>query len=832
MTPRERLPPIVIPDRFTEVRDYLYPKPIGGNPQALPSRDPALHGAKLREDLAEVRERYRQLQRDRVEVGLPDDLGLLLEFTLEPGQDAALDKLDLRSAGIELLSVQERGGSLLAAVRVPDGKLAVFERKVEAYRTETTRHGKPKNSLLGAAVREIRRAVLDSLWTDRGPLPPPGTPLWWEVWLRREDGLLDQLRGLAGRLGIRLSARSLDLLDRTVVLAFGDVEQLTASVDLLDCIAELRRAKELASFFTGLVPREQGDWVQDLAQRLTPASADAPAVCLLDTGVNRSHPLLRPFLAERDLYAVDSTWGVTDHMGHGTQMAGLAALGDLTVALAGTPASPGHVLESVVLLNPVGRAQTAPDLYGAVTASAVALPEIASPARERVFCMTVTADDARDRGRPSSWSAEVDTLCHGGRDEHPRLMVISAGNLSPQDRWSKGLDENDLESIHDPGQAWNAITVGAYTEKVWFDTADYPGHRPIATAGALSPSSTTAVTWSQTWPVKPDVVLEGGNATVSPGGDVDLPEDLSLLTTHWRPQEKLLVVAGETSGAAALCARLAAHIGLRVRDRLPDRELWPETVRALLIHSARWTAGMEQTLPAGPKTRQRQVLLGRYGWGVPDLDRATLCAHNALTLVAQRSLQPFQNVAEDGQTPVVRTCDWHLHALPWPVEALQELGATEVELRVTLSYFVEPNPAQRGRRARHRYRSAGLRFAMQRSAESDEEFRGRISKAEQLEDGEPPSFKEPEWTLGRLRDRGSVHSDSWTGTAADLAARRHLAVFPVSGWWKERAQLKRYNHAMRYALVVSIHAPGVEVDLYTPVAAQIGVEVGVSAPLP
>lgn len=827
MTRRERLPPIVVPDRFTEVRPYQYAKPIGGNPLELPARDPALHGGKLRGDLAGVGEQHLLVQQARVEAGLPDDLGLLLEFAIEPDLDAVLDKLDLRSEGIELLSVRERTGTLVAAVLVPDGKLAAFEKKFEAYQTEITRHGKPKNNLLGTAIREIRRAALDTLWTDEGPLPDRGTPLWWEVWLRRDAGLLDQFRGLARQRGIRLSERSLDLLDRTIVLAFGDVEQLAASVELLDCVAELRRAKELASFFTGLFPREQGEWVDDLAGRVVPAGADAPAVCLLDTGVNRAHPLIRPLLAEDDLHAVESTWGATDHQGHGTQMAGLAAWGDLTEALAGTPEAPRHVLESVVLLHPAGRLATAPDLYGSVTASAVALPEIAAPARERVFCMTVTTDDARDRGRPSSWSAEVDTLCHGGRDEHPRLIVISAGNLGPQDRWRDWLDENDREAIHDPGQAWNAITVGAYTEKVLFNPADFPGHRPIATMGALSPCSTTSVKWSSTWPVKPDVVLEGGNATVSPGGEVDIPDDLCLLSTHWRPLEKLLVVTGDTSGAAALCSRLAANIGLRVREGLPGQELWPETIRALLVHSARWTPGMMQSLPVGSETRRLKVLVGRYGWGVPDLDRATICARDALTLVAQRSLQPFQNVALDGRAPEIKTCDWHLHELPWPTEALFELGATEVELRVTLSYFVEPNPARRGQRARHRYRSAGLRFAMQLPEESDEQFRARISKVEQDEESGRPSFSEPGWTLGRLRDRGSIHSDVWTGTAADLAARRHLAVYPVGGWWKERVKHERYNNAVRYALVVSIHAPDAEVDIYTPVAVMVGVEVEV-----
>lgn len=75
------------------------------------------------------------------------------------------------------------------------------------------------------------------------------------------------------------------------------------------------------------------------------------------------------------------------------------------------------------------------------------------------------------------------------------------------------------------------------------------------------------------------------------------------------------------------------------------------------------------------------------------------------------------------------------------------------------------------------------------------------------------------------RHRGSIHSDIWRGTAADLADRQHIAVYPVSGWWKERYYMDRWRRDARYALVVSIHAPEVEVDLYTPVRTQVGIAI-------
>ncbi|MGE5784289.1 MAG: hypothetical protein ACM3ZE_06845 [Myxococcales bacterium] len=51
----------------------------------------------------------------------------------------------------------------------------------------------------------------------------------------------------------------------------------------------------------------------------------------------------------------------------------------------------------------------------------------------------------------------------------------------------------------------------------------------------------------------------------------------------------------------------------------------------------------------------------------------------------------------------------------------------------------------------------------------------------------------------------------------------------MSGWWKEQPKRDRSGKGARYALVVSIETPGVETDIWTPVAQQIGVPVEVEA---
>lgn len=162
--------------------------------------------------------------------------------------------------------------------------------------------------------------------------------------------------------------------------------------------------------------------------------------------------------------------------------------------------------------------------------------------------------------------------------------------------------------VHDPGQAWNALTVGAYTERTAIVDPTLHGWTPLAPLGDLSPSSTTTLNWIRGWPLKPDVVFEGGNMARSPSGDnAQETDSLLLLTTNWKPLRKQFSTSGETSGATALASRMAALIW----SRYP--EFWPETVRALMVHSAEHTQAMKNRFP---ERSQRRQLLRYCGFGV------------------------------------------------------------------------------------------------------------------------------------------------------------------------------------------------------------------------
>lgn len=49
-----------------------------------------------------------------------------------------------------------------------------------------------------------------------------------------------------------------------------------------------------------------------------------------------------------------------------------------------------------------------------------------------------------------------------------------------------------------------------------------------------------------------------------------------------------------------------------------------------------------------------------------------------------------------------------------------------------------------------------------------------------------------------------------------------MGIYPVTGWWKEQPARDRSLGA-RYALVVSLETDSTEVDIWTPVAQEVGV---------
>ena len=803
---------------------FTSPRSGGGSDQRYPKRDCRAHGARLKADLAVARQALEQSAQEKSQATGGRLTGGFLSVDLHMSADLAVDSLESGRKAVVATVVQRSGTEGTAVVAFPTAHLDTIERKLDAYLDDAkvTEKGKRKNEPLINSIEAFRVPALEDFWNDPvQPLPATETPVPWEVWLDSDPDrpALDfelKYAGLTPVPGV------LTFPDRQVVLVRATTEQMRLAARRLDSLRELRSPAAVRHFLSVSL-REEREWVEDLAARLEPAAPDSPAVCILDTGLDQGHPLLAKACEGGPFVAYNPAWGVADHHGHGTQMAGLALYLDSLEAalLSGEPVPLTHGLESGKILPPKGKNPAG--FYGNVTQAVVALVELERPRRRRVFSLAATADPS-PQGAPTSWSSAVDQLAAstGAAAGEPRLLVCASGNADVHDSLFEYWTANVTSRPQDPAQAWNALTVGASTLLTDLEDPKFRGWRALAPKGDMSPCHTTGQTWESQWPNKPDLCFEGGNLAISSSGDLADPEELRLLTTNRRSEAPwLLTPTGDTSAASAQIACLGARLAAYYDD------LWPETVRALLIHSARWTPAMKTRFDLKVK-RERGQMLRTYGYGIADPSRACFSLGHRLTMISQAELQPF--VRDDGS---IKTKEMHLYDLPWPDEVLEALGRTPVQLRVTLSYFIEPAPGSRPFSKKHSYASHGLRFEVRTATETLDSFHKRINAAARGDD-DPKKYSSDSqaWFLGEARNRGSIHSDVWSGTAADLTGKRSIAVYPVRGWWSDNPQLKRHDSMARYALILSletddeqvqIEGQTVVIDFYTEVLQKIPV---------
>lgn len=807
-------------------QNYISTQSGGGKKNSPPRPERKKHANKLLSDLARAEKKAKARQkkepaRDGLQF-IPMVFDESSEFDLEQQQ------LENTSPGARIVSAKERDGRKEYLVAIPDSEVSKFADKFRAYRDEDTRTGNPKNEKFSSSVTTIDAAELEDYWTGASEtLPEKSKTLWWEVWLDTDDtndNVENWFRDTAATHKLLLSKQQVRFPDRLVILGYASFEQWRNFPGLLNHLAELRKANIVAGEFTSLPPTGQAEFINAMLARTRFAASNAVRVCILDTGVERGHLLLEDSLAEPDTQAWDAEWGNDDHNGHGTEMAGVCLFGPLSEPLYGDEeVTLLHRLESVKILPRQG--DNEPPDYGPITTGSMALAETASPDTPRVFCMAVSAP-SDDQWRPTLWSAAIDQAASGANDGFCRLVVLSAGNLR-EDVGKNYPHENHVSSIEDPAQSWNALTVGGYTNLAWIQEEGLEGYSPIAKPGTLSPTSRTSLCWGdEPWPYKPDVVFEGGNYASDNSGFITDVEDLQVLTTRSSIDgDALLGTMRDTSAAAAQAARMAAIL----QAEYP--EYWPESIRGLVVHSAEWTPQMLEEFPHAERRGRVRV----YGMGVPNLDRARLSASGFTTMVIQDELQPFVFGTSENASN-----EMHLHDLPMPREVLEELGDTTVRMRITLSYFIEPNPPRRGYVARYQYASHGLRFSVRRPQETPGRMRKRLSRTFWDTDAEGKRIRPPKgstveddrtWDLGPevVAVRGSIHSDCWTGTAAQLASSNLVSVHPVTGWWRFRRDQEIVERKARYSLVVSISTDDTSVDLHAMVANEIQTRIDAQA---
>lgn len=767
--------------------------------------------------------------------------GVLVEIeTMAPTPQAKATKipttLDFQAQQITVLKSERQADRTERAIMfVPDDARNFLRQRIQAYGSDNLgNHDRPdvdKFEVL-EAIRQASAATLVVGDVDLAAVDAR----WWELWIRGLPGVADAVAAAAANTALDVHPDRLTFPDTVVLFLHAAPAALLSFVGRLNgSISEIRPAALSVEPLLDLGDTAIGqhELVDGYLARVTPPEPGAPVICVIDAGVAGGHPLVAPALA--GAWAANEDWGSDDNErdgGHGTAMAGLVLHGDLTGPLQDDRVVElGHAVESVKFLPPQGFPATEPTRYGLVTQNAVSVAEIEGGNAVRSFCLATSSPDLASEA-PSTWSGALDQIASGSmpgdrqdnlaaKDHPKRLLVVATGNMQGGQR--PMVEQH--HSLEDPAQSWNALTIGGYTAKVDL-SAEEPSLSPVAGANEKSPFSCgSQLLPPDLTPIKPEVLFEAGNMMADPTDFCGWHRAVSLISTGRDVVNQPLIPFWATSAATGMAGNFLG----RLKAAVPG--LWPETYRALMVQAAEWPQPLRKLLIGKGRSWKtmtkgaKQQVLREVGFGVPNFARAISSVRNDLTLIAEAEIQPYA-LTPDGRAVFNEV---HFYDLPWPTHALQALENSPVIMKATLSYFVEPNISGRAGTRPDTYRSFGLRFALKKRTDTANDFRRRLSKSD--EKPEKAGKEDDHWLLGpQAMVAGSLHCDLWRGPAVELAGHDEIAVFPVGGWWKSHLGQHRGNEKARYALLLSISAPDLDVDLYAEVEAAIAAHVPIAVP--
>lgn len=781
--------PLLFVHNAGEIISYAPPKSFMDRKVSFSYGTPETHGRKLMRQFDEAMEKC---QTDEVK---------RIAFHGENAKSFPVEKLNCN--GMVLLDWQEKDNNYDATVLMGDRADTNLKKKIKSFQNnETTKKGKLKNEDLLGNISQITPPSPTWYWKDSLVVLDDANFIWVEVWLAREGKrtkdatFVDTCR----QFDIRFNEEPLCFPEYLIYAIYTNRERMEALVRRCANIRQCGACRELSSLILQDTPKGQHEWTRDLLNRLILPAPDAPAVCILDTGCNQ-HPILQPLIRENMLLSakLHEEHEGSDLKGHGTSMAGIAAYGNINHEMMNSSSEiKPHPIESCRVYG-IGDEDK---LYGHITKRAVSIVEIGNPKGTRAYCMAVTSAEHQSKlhGSPSSWSSAIDAITSKAEEEdsESRIFLISSGN-----RISLDSDETEDSLVQNPAQAWNAITVGASCNLTGShcETNPAPGEL-FSPAGGISPHSTHSVPWGDSRPIKPDIVCEGGNTYIS-GSPIDSDyDDVELIAPFYDYTKSEYIAFNGTSLATAL----VTHITVSIMREYPN--LRAETVRALIIHSAEWNDKMKWKYLLKNDSKGYRNLVRMCGHGEPSLTRAIGCVSNTLTLVHEGTIKPYKLEKDH-----VVFNEMVYHDLPWPKQALQELGDAEVELKVTLSYYIEPSPSViEGKDNLYCYPSCSLKFSVRKCSDVKGEHLKKINM-NLREKGEEISNRNQYdgWQLGRYAFAGSVHSDIWEGRASDLANMGGIAIIPGTGWWKTKKQHKKYDCPVPYSLIISIHTKSLDV---------------------
>ena len=638
----------------------------GGAPQ----RDHTTHAPTLTQAAHDLVEAFATVGHHRPAVFDP---ALIFRATLS----ATVTEADWRGAGLTVLSTEPNKATILFA---DDGQLQEFQQRITRYGGAIPAGQKhPSHKWLGAIDslelwgREHRIGhKLRATPIDPVALYTVDVELWYfdsrEACQQRLDELKQFLRGAHQYYLDDYLGSSLCLARVRVTGAV--LEQLLQA----DTVATIDLPPHADLSVTSVFQKALDDFAP-----IPSPPADAPRLCVIDSGLERGHPMLGP--AVGDTSAIPASIGTSlDRAGHGTRVAGVALYGDMAEGIQSGHFTPELMLFSVRVTNDDGHFDDETLLVNQIRE---AVEQMHEGYGCRVFNMSLgdPATIFTDNSYPTHWATILDELAR----EKDIVIVVSTGNHYP------AIDENDPDALVrnyptylfddaarliDPAMAVNVLTVGSLAHNhASYRTERHPNdpaYIPIAQVNQPSPFTRRGP--GVEGAIKPDLCDYGGNLVYDGRMRRVILNDqgAGIVSTHHEFGQGRLFAFDVGSSYAA---PRVAHQAARIFGHYPQASA--NLVRALLVASAEIPAEAKACL-GFESSEEKNRLLQICGYGRANLERALFSTPNRVTLFREETLEINH---------------FHLYEIPIPDAFKQLKGAR----RISATLAFDP-PVRRTRR--------------------------------------------------------------------------------------------------------------------------------------
>ena len=813
------------------------------------------HGTKLKSSLDSLIFDWQNIQEKREEEGKPPlpEKAKPIILQIDP---TAFDAEDLRKYGIEVIAELEDGYIIGASANDPE--FSELQKKIEKFIKEEK--GGKKVSEIWDIIDGIRRPdyilspELLNEWEEitdeeiytvdvgiscigtKSQFPDsPDRKLnesdnkyterfnkwinkrdstyqqWDDIKSEREDEFIDFIQGY--------EAEVINIID-------GHIPQFAQLPDSFSCRIQIsgKGLKDLVfnfpyifdvslpDEFAELIEREALSDVDAPTFQLQPPDSNAAKVCIIDSGIQESHILLKAAIDSQNSrsWVPQETSKTADYVsngGHGTRVAG-AVLYPRTIPRSGNEKAVCWIQNARVL---DANCKLPKQLFPAVL-----LDEIVEFYHEqigtKIFNHSITGVVPCRTQYMSAWASAIDNLTW----EKDILFIVAAGNLplngkigftrlSVQEHLAAHRTYPDylLEDscrIANPAQSFQALTVGSIS----------PASYHVLPYSSISqkdkPSAFSCSGLGIWYTIKPEVVEYGGDLVKDEGTppDITFPSyvcpELVRSTLNGGP-----AVAADKVGTSFAVPKVS-HIAACLAAKLPDESCL--LYRALIVQSARWTEWAQ-----GEDNSKKTQIIRQMGYGIPNLDRALGNSPNRITLITrgERRLKARQV---------------HVYQVKLPLELRSPGEALEILVEVTLSYKAQP---RRTRRNRRKYLSTWLDWDCSKKGEDPERFLARILEQYDAPEDAEKGEKGFQWTLGKQNNHGIIRDVSrsagtiqkdWTVVKSfELTEAFCIAVVGHEGWNNDP------EATVPYSLVISFEAIQANIEIYASlVEAQIEIE--------